>query len=115
MPAQTAERRSAYSSGEIWRGLIVLTPLSPAGGGGCLDFLVRGKSSHRLRDLLRVGHEEILLRGVERHCGNIRPRYAHHRPVEAVESMLRDDRHDFSSEPTGQIVLVHHHRLARLQ
>src|SRR6202022_3221525 len=106
MPAHTAVRLSAYSSEP--------TCGKATGAFAGAFFLVRGKSSHRLRDLLRVGHEEILLRGVERHRRDVGSGDAHDRPIQAVESMLRDDRRNFGSEAAGEVVFVHHNRLARL-
>src|SRR5258708_10581776 len=117
IPAHTAWRLAAYSSGPTCGTLRCSTPLSltlPPEGGGDTVFLVRGKLSHRLRDLLRVGHEEILLRGVERHGRDVGGGDAHHRPVEAVESMLRDDRPRLRSKTPADVVLVHDHRLAGL-
>src|SRR3989442_13338113 len=98
MPAHTAERRAANSSGPTCGYSIGGLPTRgevPAEGGGWGDaplevFLVRGKFSHRLRDLLRVGHEEILLRRVEGHGGDVWRGHAHHQRMHAVESMLRD-------------------------
>src|SRR5216683_5061216 len=117
MPAHTAARRAAYSSGEICGTVRCSTPLSltlPPEGGGDTTFLVRGKLSHRLRDLFRVGHEEIFLRGVERHGWDVGCGDAYDRPIQAVESMLRDDGRDLRSKPAGDVVLVHDHRLAGL-
>src|SRR5260370_4611428 len=105
MPAHTAVRLIAYSSGPTC-GKVVLF----AG----VFFLVRGKLSHRLRDLLRVGHEEILLWSVEVHGRDVGRGHAHHRPIQPSESMLRDARRDLSSKPPGQSVLAHDHRLASL-
>src|SRR5260370_8052738 len=111
MPAQTASRRAAYSSAVICGTMMCLTPLSTAGRGG---FLVRGKFSHRLRDLGRVGHEEFLLRSVERHGRDVWAGHTHDGPVQAVETVLRDDGRDLGSETAGEVVLRHHHRLTRL-
>src|SRR5260370_41109450 len=85
------------------------TPLSPAlspGGRGGF-FLVRGKLPHRLRDLGRVGHEELLLRIVEGHRGYVRPGHSHDRSVQAVESVIGDDRGDLGTDSAGKVVLVH--------
>src|SRR5436305_2879572 len=87
MPAAAASRRQAYSAAEISGTDRVCTPLSlslspegrgvgggdgegpppsPEGGGDGL-FLIRGKRAHRLGDLGRARHEEVLLRSVEGH------------------------------------------------
>src|SRR5713101_4086100 len=111
MPAPTASRLAAYSSAPIRGyeiaafGAVVFCPAA---------VLVRGKLPHRLRDLGRIGHEELLLRGVEGHGGDVRPGYAHHGPVQTVERVLRDDRRDLRSESAREVVLVHDYRLARL-
>src|SRR5438445_12947637 len=97
MPAHTAVRLAAYSSGPTCGKVVVFAGVF---------FLVRGKLPHRLRDLRRAGHEELLLRGVERHCRDVWRGDADDRPVEAVESMLRDDGCDFPPEPAGDVVLV---------
>src|SRR5258708_25184395 len=118
MPAATASRRIAYSSLEMagydpppdqdrersW-------PPSPLRGRGDMR-LVRGKFSHRLGDLVRVRHEELLLRSVERHGRDVRRRDPDHRAVEVAEGVLRDDGGDFGAETPGQVVLVHDHSLA---
>src|SRR5258708_8171081 len=109
IPAHTAWRLAAYSSGPTCGTLRCSTPLSltlPPEGGGDTVFLVRGKLSHRLRDLLRVGPEEILLRGVERHGRDVGGGDAHHRPLGAVESMLRGEGRDPRSTTAGAAVLV---------
>src|SRR5215472_15733792 len=107
MPATTASRRARYSSSEI-RG----TPLFSCGEAA--RGLVRGKLAHRLCDLLRAGHEELLLGSVERHRGHIRRADAHDRAVQAVECMLRDGRRDLGTEAAREVVLVNDHRLAGL-
>src|SRR5712691_7484003 len=122
MPAHTAERLAANSAGTTCGYSIGDLPTrgeAPAEGGGWGDarfdvVLVRGKLPHRLRDLLRIGHEELLLRGVERHGGDVRRGDPHDRPVKAVESMLRDDGRDLSPKPASDVVLVDDHRLAGL-
>src|SRR4030081_1492248 len=80
MPAATASRRLPYSSLEIWIKAFSLPRTGEGRGGGTLpwpfrrdwgplvllDRLIGGKLPHRLRDLLRVRHEELFLRRVER-------------------------------------------------
>src|SRR5712692_10039033 len=107
MPAATASRRMAYSSVETDGNDLV-----PCGGRE--DFLVRGKLSHRLRDLVRAGHEELLLRCVERHRRDVRRGDADDRAVEVAEGVLRDDRRHLGPEAPGQVVLMHDHTLAGL-
>src|ERR1700686_1499725 len=116
MPAATASRRIEYSSLET----VGYDPPPdqdrarswppPWRGNGDI-FLVRGKFSHRLRDLVGVRHEELLLRGVEGHRRDVRRRDPHHRAVEVTESVLRDDRGYLGAETSGQVVLVHDHAL----
>src|SRR5690242_21827027 len=99
MPAATLARRSAYSACEIagtWTG-----------ARGLAARLVGGKLAHRLRDLGRARHEEILLRGVEGHARDVGRGDAHDRAVEVVERVLGDDGGDLRSEAAGQVVLVH--------
>src|SRR5712692_4486867 len=110
MPATTASRLTRYSS-SVMRGTGV--PSRPPRERGGVR-LVRGKGAHRFGDLLRAGHEELLLRAVERHRGNVWRRDAHDRTVEAVERVLRDGRRNLRAETAGQVVLVHDHRLAGL-
>src|SRR6266849_8462625 len=103
LPALTASRRSAYSSGPLLGKEIGVFGFGfdaffAAGRGA---FLVGGKLSHRLRDLDRVGHEELLLRRVERHGRDVRSGEADDRRVQAVESMLRDDGRDLGSKTAG--------------
>src|SRR5258708_23455227 len=63
MPAATLSRRRSYSA-RLMAGTVRTT------GFGVRRLLsVGGKLSHRLRDLLRAGHEELLLRPIERHGG----------------------------------------------
>src|SRR2546430_13984732 len=107
MPAATLSRRSRYSSGEIdgtvWVFALAARALR----------LVGGKLAHRLRDLLGAGHEELFLRRVEGHRGDVWRGDPHHRPVEVLKSVLGDDRRDLRPEPAGEVVLVHDHRLSR--
>src|SRR5258708_21223250 len=105
MPAATASRRIAYSSVEIVGYVSFLDP--PC--GGTEDFLVRGKLSHRLRDLVRVGHEELLLRCVERHRRDVRRGDADDRAVEVAEAVLRADRRHLGPEAPARVVLLHDH------
>src|SRR3989442_1513336 len=98
MPAHTAVRLAAYSSGPTCGKVVVFAGVF---------FLVRGKLPHRLRDLRRAGHEELLLRGVERHCRDVWR-------GDAVESMRGDDGCDSPPDPAGDVVLVNDHRLAGL-
>src|SRR6202521_4977797 len=119
MPAATASRRIACSCVEICINWSL--PRSPgrsvgpilialarkvarsAGWGGALGsgrgegFLVRGKLSHRLRDLVRVRHEELLVRSVERHGRDVWRRDPDHRAVEVTEGVLRDDGRDLGA------------------
>src|SRR5579859_2215914 len=115
MPAQTASLRLRYSSGRTW-GTSLPTVWGGPGWGAPPepDLLVRGKRAHRLRDLLRAWHEEVLLRRVERHRGDVRRRDARDGPVEAVERVLGDERRDLRAETAGEVVLVHDHGLSRL-
>src|SRR5450759_5565771 len=116
MPAATASRRIAYSAGAI-EGYVSLPREAEASGGGpsvLFGRLIRGKLPHRLRDLVRVRHKELLLRAVERHGRDVRGRDADHRAVEVVEGVLRDDRRDLGAKTPAQVVLVHDHALARL-
>src|SRR4030088_414282 len=90
MPAPTASLLSAYSCLSIASGATFARAASGGmrhlpGERGVPSFLVRGKFSHRLRDLVWVGHEELLLRGVERHRWHVRCGDPDHRPVEVVE------------------------------
>src|ERR671922_2903707 len=73
MPADTHSRRSAYSAWEISGTGVPSLTLPTAWGGEATDRLVRGKFAHRLGDLRRAGHEELLLRRVEGHGGGVRP------------------------------------------
>src|SRR5438128_12467624 len=90
MPAATLSRRSRYSSGET-DGTVWVFAL----GARALR-LVGGKLAHRLRDLLGVGHEELFLRRVERHGGDVWRSDPHHRPVEVLKGVLGDDRRHLS-------------------
>src|SRR6202158_4710937 len=116
IPAKTACRRSEYSSGEIV-GKACPLPRKGGGWGGGAGLPrvppVRGKFSRRLGDLLRVWHEEFLLRAVEGHRRNIGPCDTHDRAVQVAESVLGDDGGDLRAESAGEIVLVHDHRLTR--
>src|SRR6058998_1295612 len=76
--------------------------------------LVGGKLSHRLRDLGRARHEEVLLGRVERHRRDVRCGDADHRSVQAVESVLRDDGRYLRAKPASEIVFVDDHRFACL-
>src|SRR5438105_15191284 len=124
MPAATLSLRIAYSGGEIWgtwrtAGFSLPTRWGGPGWGRApgLAFrvgLIGGKLAHRLRDLFRVGHEELFLWDVERHRGDIGCRDANHRPVEVLESVLGDDCRHLSPKPACAVVLVHDDRLARL-
>src|SRR5258706_12886825 len=100
MPAATASRRMEYSAAEIDGKVALPACRGGMGWGGAVlsGRLVRGKLSHRLRDLLRVRHEELLLRGVERHGRDVRRRHADDRAVQVAKSVLRDDRHNFGAE-----------------
>src|SRR5580704_1047231 len=116
MPAATASRRMEYSS-VVTIGYDPPPRPSPLRGTetslpGMEDFLVRGKLSHRLRDLVWIRHEELLLRGVERHGRYVWRCDPHHRAVEVAESVLRDDGGYLGAETSGQVVLVHDHSLA---
>src|SRR5579864_1604037 len=104
-PAATASRRRAYSAGSI-RGSSLTGALFTA------RRLVGGKLPHRVRDLLGVGHEELLLRAVEGHRRYVGCRDAHDRPVQVVEGVLGDDRGDLGPEAPCEVVLVDDHRLA---
>src|SRR5207245_3408303 len=82
MPAATLSRLRSYSARPI-AGMVFTT------GFAVLRLRsVGGKLPHRLRDLLRAGHEEFLLGGVERHRWSIRGCDACHGPVELVGSLL---------------------------
>src|SRR5256714_15269757 len=89
MPAATASRRHWYSAGEISGiGFPLPAPLSlalPPEEGGDGVRLVRGKLAHRLGDLGRAGHEEVLLRPVEGHGRDVRRGHAHDRTIEGLE------------------------------
>src|SRR5258708_18275983 len=111
MPAATASRRMEYSASEI-DGNDPLPDPPPCVGRGV--FLVRGKLSHRLGDLVWVGHEELLLWSVERHGRDVRRRDPDHRAVEVAEGVLRYDGRDLGAKTPGQVVLVHDHSLAGL-
>src|SRR5450759_1007313 len=116
MPAATASRRIAYSAVAIEVYVSLPREAEAWGGGPAVLFgrLIRGKLPHRLRDLVRVRHKELLLRAVERHGRDVRGRDADHRAVEVVEGLLRDDRRDLGAKTPAQVVLVHDHALARL-
>src|SRR5438132_3247763 len=98
MPAATASRRSAYSWSVMCGGADLDGPLPtlslkgegacsglggplpsplPEGEGAC-GFLVGGKFSYCLCDLFWVGHEEVFLRGVERHRRDVWGSDPHH-------------------------------------
>src|SRR5579864_5764924 len=104
MPAATHSRRSAYSAWEIDETWTVLGAA----------FLVRGKLAHRLGDLLRAGHEEVLLGPIERHGGDVGRGHPRHRPIQVVERVLRDDRRDLRAKSPREVVLVDDQRLAGL-
>src|SRR6266849_3641664 len=110
MPATTASRLARYSSSDICGTSVPSRPPRERGGVR----LVRGKVAHRFGDLFGAGHEELLLRTVEWHRGNVGRRDAHNWTVEAVERVLRDGRRDLRAETAGQVVLVYDHRLAGL-
>src|SRR5439155_9726685 len=107
IPAHTASRRALYSSA------VMCGTVRVAAAFGLGAVLVRGKLPHRLGDLVRAGHEEVLLWRVERHPGHVWRRHPHDWTVKAVEGMLRDGRGHLGAKPTGEVVLVHDHRLAR--
>src|SRR5438093_11021141 len=113
MPAAMASRPFRYSSGEI-EGISL--PTACGGPGWGLRLLDRrsvgGKSANRLRDLLRARHEEVLLRSIERHRRDVRRRDPHDWSIQAVESVLGDDRGDPRPESAPEVVLVDHYRLA---
>src|SRR5919204_5816227 len=102
MPADTHSRRSAYSAWEISGTGVPSLTLPTAWGGDATDRLVRGKFAHRLGDLRRAGHEELLLRRVEGHGGDVRPGHAHDGAVEVLEGVLGDDRRDLGAETAGE-------------
>src|SRR6267378_102135 len=106
MPAATASRRSWYSAAETCGTVRGRTAAVRA------LRLVGGKLPHRLSDLLRTGHEELLTWSVERHCRNVRRRDAGHWSVEVLEGVLRDDRGDLGPKAAGEVVFVNDHRLA---
>src|SRR5438445_10648696 len=76
--------------------------------------LVGDKLSHRLRDLGRARHEEVLLGRVERHRRDVRCGDANHRSVQAVERVLRHDGRYLRAKPASAIVFVDDHRFACL-
>src|SRR2546423_15522747 len=84
MPAHTASRRALYSPA-VMCGTGRVAAAFGLGAG-----LVRGKLPHRLGDLVRAGHEEVLLWRVGRHPGHVWRRPPHDRNVKAVESAVRD-------------------------
>src|SRR5437879_2399834 len=108
MPAHTASRRALYSSA------VMCGTVRVAAAFGLVAVLVRGKLPHRLGDLVRAGHEEVLLWRVERHPWHVWRRDPHDRTVEAVECVVRDGSSDLGAKPTGEVVLMHDHSLARL-
>src|SRR6267378_616772 len=106
MPAATASRRLEYSDAAIAGTLRdAVAPLRPCGPpprrAATEIFFVGGKLSHCLRDLLRVGHEELFMRCVERHRGDVGSGDSSDGAVQAVERVLRDDGRDLGAEPTG--------------
>src|ERR1700693_5074212 len=137
IPAPTASLLSAYScvliDGRVWWAAVAAESVVPANAParkaalrmGLTDrslsrlplgerepFLVGGKLFHRLRDLLRVGHVELFLRGVEGHRRQVWGGDPHDRAVEVFKRVLGDDRRDLRTKTSGQVVLVDHHRLA---
>src|SRR6266446_5906791 len=111
MPAATLSRRRLYSACSIWGGG---TWVLGGRGRALPEPLVGGKLAHRLGDLGRAGHEEILLRRVEGHRRDVRRRHANHGSVETVESVLRDDGRNLGAKAAREVVLMDDHRLARL-
>src|SRR3982074_661270 len=117
MPAATASRRLPYSSLEIWIKAFSLPRKGEGRGRGTLPWpfrrdggplvllerLIGGKLPHRLRDLLRVRHEELFLWRVERHGRDVWRGDAHDGAVQVVERVLRDDGRDFRAESAGQV------------
>src|SRR5437879_11706850 len=100
MPAATLSRRRLYSACWTWGRTV--------DGLGPRDVrrLVGGKLSHRLRDLGRTRHEEVLLGRVERHRRDVRCGDADHRSVQAVERVLRDDVRYLRAKPSSDIGIV---------
>src|SRR2546426_12763358 len=107
MPAATLSLRIAYSAAEI-------CGTSRTDGFAFGFGLVGGKLSHCLRDLLRVGHEELFLRRVERHRRDIWSGDSSDGAVQAVESVLGDGGRDLGAEPAREVVFVYDDSLARL-
>src|SRR5947207_7895755 len=107
MPAATASLLFRYSP---WEMVGISLPTAWGGPGWGLRLLDRrsvgGKLAQRLGDLVRAGHEEVLLRPIERHRRDIRGRDPHDRPVQAVEGVLGDDRGDLRAESSREVVLV---------
>src|SRR3982075_962308 len=102
IPADTASLRLACSSMDIV-GKAASLPGKEEAWEVRLCLLrgpsVRGKFSRRLGDLMRVWHEELLLRGVERHRRDIRPGDPYDRAVQVAKSVLGDDGGDLRSKP----------------
>src|SRR5437773_12185748 len=104
MPAATLSRRRLYSACSTWgRTLDVLVPRD-------VRRLVGGKLSHRLRDLGRTRHEEVLLGRVERHRRDVRCGDADHRSAHAVARVLLDDRRYLRAKLASYIGFVYDHR-----
>src|SRR5437899_4502376 len=106
MPAVTLSRRAWYSAAEICGNTV-------SWGAFRVRRLVGCKLPHRVRDLLRAGHEELLLRPIEGHRRDVRCGDTDHRPVQVLERVLRDDGRDLRSKTACQIVFVYDHRLSR--
>src|SRR2546421_11343930 len=92
MPAHTASRRALYSPA------VMCGTVRVAAAFGLGAVLVRGKLPHRLGDLVRAGHEEVLLWRVERHPGHVWRRHPHDRTVKAGGSVGREGGSDLGAQ-----------------
>src|SRR5207244_10537239 len=108
IPAHTASRRALYSPA------VMCGTVRVAAAFGLGAVLVRGKLPHRLGDLVRAGHEEVLLWRVERHPGHVWRRHPHDWTVKAVEFVVSAGGCDLCALPSGACVRVKDHRLLRM-
>src|SRR6185437_10648012 len=92
-------------------GIVTVSAISRA---SLCSSSIRGECAELGLDLVRCDQVELFQRRRERHRGNLRAAETHHRGVEAVETILRDDRGNFRRDAHREVCLLHDQDLAAL-